>query len=103
MKVFLVIIIGVVLIIGGQWGYGYYKAYSDDENSIDGITYEPYENLTAGIYAKSEDELLQGLTDIINGVDNYKEKRKALRDRMFVYQDDNNCERNVEFIKSLRM
>ena len=42
MKVFLVIIIGVVLIIGGQWGYGYYKAYSDDENSIDGITYEKY-------------------------------------------------------------
>lgn len=42
MKVFLVIIIGVVLIIGGQWGYGYYKAYSDDKNSIGGITYEKY-------------------------------------------------------------
>ena len=63
--------------------------------------YEPYENLTAGIYAKDEDELLQGLTDIINNVDNYKEKRKALRDRMFVYKDSNNCMRDVEFVKGL--
>ena len=63
--------------------------------------YEPYENLTAGIYAKTEDELLKGLTDIINGIDNYKEKRKTLRDRMFVFQDGNNCQRNVEFIRGL--
>ena len=63
--------------------------------------YEPYENLTAGIYARTEEELLQGLTDIINGVDNCKEMRKALLDRMFVYQDGNNCKRNLEFIKEL--
>ena len=79
----------------------YYIPDIEEYESQDRGFYEPYENLTAGIYAKTEDELLKGLTDIINGVDNYKEKRKALRDRMFVYQDGNNCKRNLKFIKGL--
>lgn len=63
--------------------------------------YRPYETLTAGVYTKTEDELLSALKNVIDGIDNYKEKRKELRDEMFVYQDGNNCERVYEFIKSL--
>lgn len=63
--------------------------------------YEPYENLTAGVKAYNEQELINAMQDVINGIDNYKEERKALRDRMFKYQDGHNCERVVEFIRSL--
>ena len=63
--------------------------------------YAPYEELTAGIKAYNEDELINAMQEVINGVDNYKEQRKALRDRMFKYQDGHNCERVVEWIKSL--
>lgn len=63
--------------------------------------YEPYENLTAGVKAYNEQELINAMQDVINGVDSYKDERKALRDRMFKYQDGRNCERVVEFIRSL--
>lgn len=63
--------------------------------------YEPYDKLTAGVKAYNEQELINAMQDVINGVDNYKEERKALRDRMFKYQDGCNCERVVEFIRSL--
>lgn len=63
--------------------------------------YRPYETLTAGIYAKNEDELLQAMQDIVNGIDNYKAKRKALLDEMFVFQDGNNCKRVIDWLNSL--
>ena len=63
--------------------------------------YRDYETLTAGVYTKTEDELLAAIQDVVNGVDNYKEQRKKLRDEMFVYQDGNNCKRNFEFVKGL--
>ena len=63
--------------------------------------YEPYENLTAGIKTRTEEELIDAMQDVINGIDNYKEDRKRLRDQTFKYQDGKNCERVVEWIKSL--
>ena len=63
--------------------------------------YEPYETLTAGIKAKSENELITAMQNIINGIDNYKEDRARLRNQTFKYQDGNNCARVVEWIKSL--
>ena len=63
--------------------------------------YGPYEELTAGIKSKNEEELLKAMQDVINGIDNYKEQRKVLRDKMFKYQDGRNCERVLEWIKSL--
>lgn len=63
--------------------------------------YEPYEKLTAGAITKTEEELFNAMQNVIDGIDNYKEQRKALRDRMFKYQDGRNCERVVEWIKSL--
>ncbi len=63
--------------------------------------YRPYEDLTAGVKAYNEDELVSAMNDVINEVDNYKEKRKLLRDKMFKYQDGKNCERVVEWVRSL--
>ena len=63
--------------------------------------YEPYENLTAGIKVKTEQELLSAMRDIIGGIDNYKGDRERLRNQTFKYQDGRNCERIVEWIKSL--
>ena len=63
--------------------------------------YRPYETLTAGIYTKTEEDLLNAISNVITGIDNYKEKRKTLLDEMFVYQDGNNCERVANWIESL--
>lgn len=63
--------------------------------------YGPYEELTAGIKSKNEGELLSAMQDVIDGIDNYKEQRKILRDKMFKYQDGKNCERIIEWIKRL--
>lgn len=63
--------------------------------------YEPYEKLTAGAITQTEEELFSAMQNVIDGVDNYTEQRKALRDRMFKYQDGRNCERIVEWVKSL--
>ncbi|MBQ2871928.1 CDP-glycerol glycerophosphotransferase family protein, partial [bacterium] len=63
--------------------------------------YEPYDKLTAGAITQTEQELFDAMQNVIDGVDNYKEQRKALRDRMFKYQDGRNCERVIEWIKSL--
>ena len=63
--------------------------------------YRPYETLTAGIYTKTDEDIIYAMQDVINGVDNCKDKRKALLNEMFIYQDGKNCERVVEWIRSL--
>ena len=63
--------------------------------------YEPYETLTAGVKTRTEDEIINAMQDVINGIDNYKDDRKRLRDQTFKYQDGKNCERVIDWIKSL--
>lgn len=63
--------------------------------------YEPYETLTAGVKTRTEDEIINAMQDVINGIDNYKDDRKRLRDQTFKYQDGKNCERVINWIKSL--
>ncbi len=63
--------------------------------------YTPYSEFTVGDVCKTEDELLSAIKNVVDGVDNYKEQRKFLRDKVFKYQDGRNCERVVEWIKSL--
>lgn len=64
--------------------------------------YGEYESLTAGIKAYNEETLFLAMHDIVTGVDNFKEQRNELRNRMFKYQDGKNCERVMEWIKNLR-
>lgn len=64
--------------------------------------YQPYNELTAGVKTYNENELINAMKEIINDEDNYKEERKQLRDKMFLYQDGKNCERIVHWIKGLK-
>ena len=63
--------------------------------------YAPYTELTAGMHITNEQDFIIAIRDIINDIDNYKEKRKILRDKMFKYQDGYNCERIVKWLKAL--
>lgn len=63
--------------------------------------YMGYNDFAAGEIIENEKDLIPALENIANGIDNYKEKRKILRDKMFVYQDGKNCERVMDWIKSL--
>lgn len=63
--------------------------------------YMPYEEFAVGEITRNEEEILSAMKNVIDGVDNYKEQRKVLRDKMFKYQDGKNCERVIEWIKSL--
>ena len=60
-----------------------------------------YKEFTVGEIANTENELLQAIQNAIEGIDNFKEQRKVLRDKMFKYQDGKNCRRVAEWIKSL--
>ena len=72
------------------------------EYEIERGFYRPYEELTAGVKVNNEEELIIEMQKVINGIDKYKDQRKLLRDKMFVYQDGKNCERVVKWIKSLK-
>ena len=63
--------------------------------------YVPYSEFAVGEITKNEIEIINAIQNVVNGVDNFKEQRKVLRDKMFKYQDGHNCERVVEWIKSL--
>lgn len=63
--------------------------------------YTPYEEFAVGDICQYEDELINAMQNVIDGIDNYKEKRKILCDKMFKYQDGKNCERIVELMRSL--
>lgn len=63
--------------------------------------YGLYEELTAGIKAYNEDELINAMQGVINGKDEYKEQRQQLCDKMFKFKDGRNCERVIEWIKQI--
>ena len=61
----------------------------------------PFEEYVAGEMPLTENELFEAVKHIINGQDNFQERRKELRDKFFTYQDGKNCERFVGWIRSL--
>jgi len=63
--------------------------------------YGEYDEITAGIKAYNEEELLSAMQDVVNNKDNYKEQRKILRDNVIKYQDGKNCERFMNWLASL--
>ena len=64
--------------------------------------YTDYKEYVAGPVAYREDELISELNEALNGVDEYREHRKILRDKMFKYQDGENCKRVTDWIRSLK-
>ena len=63
--------------------------------------YEPFENKAAGTISFTEEELFNAINDILVNVDKFKEKREALIKKTYSNIDNKNCERIVEFIRSL--
>jgi CDP-glycerol glycerophosphotransferase (TagB/SpsB family) len=63
--------------------------------------YKPYNDITAGIKVYNEPELIDAIQNSLNGLDNFKEHRNLLCDKMFKYQDGKNCERLFNWIKNL--
>jgi len=62
----------------------------------------PFEEYVAGETPKSEEELLNAIENVVKGEDNYKERRKELRERFFTFENDGkNCRRFVEWITNL--
>ena len=44
-------------------------------------------------------ELIAFMDDVLAGKDDYRRERAALKDRVFKYQDDRNCERLFSFLQ----
>ena len=63
--------------------------------------YIPYSEFAVGEITHSEDEIIRAMQNVMDNIDNYKVQRKTLRDKIFKYQDGKNCERVVEWIRSL--
>lgn len=64
--------------------------------------YKPFKNLIAGSETHNEQELLLSMQKILDGVDEFKEKRNILRNELFIYQDGQNCNRIYEFLKKIK-
>ena len=63
--------------------------------------YRPFDEFVAGETPKDENQLLEAIQHIVNGKDDFKQRRKELRDKYFIYQDGKNCERVANWIKEL--
>ncbi len=63
--------------------------------------YRPFNTLVAGKITTANDEIINAIVEILENCDNYKDLRKKMLDEMFIFQDENNCKRIVEFIKGL--
>ena len=63
--------------------------------------YSPYDEIIAGEKVTNDSELFNAINNVLHGVDNHKERRTGLRNKFFKYQDGKNCERVIDWIKSL--
>lgn len=73
----------------------------EDYLKNDRAFYFDYEEITPGEKAYNWNELYEKVAVIANGIDNYANERKKTHDIFNKYQDGKNCERVVEWIKSL--
>lgn len=70
----------------------------EDYLKNDRAFYFDYEEITPGEKAYNWSELYKKISHIVNEIDNYKEQRRRLRNKIFKYQDGNNCKRVVEWV-----
>lgn len=59
---------------------------------------DPLSEMT-GPKIRSVPELIGFLDDVLEGKDDYRQARASLKDRVFKYQDDKNCERLFRFLQ----
>lgn len=63
-----------------------------------GFVVDDIHQLIAGKEIYTSDDLESFIMDIVNDKDDYKERRKQIRDYIYKYYDTNNCKRLVEFM-----
>ena len=61
-----------------------------------GFVFNDYQNYMPGMIIKNQTQFFQFLDSIIDGNDNYKEKRLYTLDKVHRYKDGNNCKRALE-------
>ena len=59
---------------------------------------DPLSEMT-GPKIRSVPDLIAFMDDVLAGKDDYRQERAALKDRVFKYQDDKNCERLFNFLQ----
>jgi len=60
---------------------------------------DPLSEMT-GPKIRTVPELIAFMDDVLAGKDDYRQERAALKDRVFKYQDDKNCERLFSFLRA---
>lgn len=69
-------------------------------NEERGFTYNPIESIVAGDIVKTPEQLITALRSIDENRDNWRQKRKFVRDLFFTYQDSNCCRRVYDYFFS---
>ena len=72
---------------------------SDIQNYNRGFIIDNIQEEMAGEKISSINDLKSFIYGVNNGIDNYKNERKILKDKFFVYQQDGNCERLLKYLK----
>lgn len=72
--------------------------FSDLKDYKLGLVVENPKDFIAGDIIYKLEDFVQFLEDIVNGIDNYKEKRIRLFDYLYQYHDGDSCKRLVEFM-----
>ena len=65
-----------------------------------GLSYEPFEYFCPGHIVKKWEDMKNALLDVITENDNYKEKRKVVRNLLHKYQDGNSTERVMKVLRN---
>lgn len=72
--------------------------FSDIQDYKLGLSVDNPEDYMAGHYIKNTNDMISFISDILNDIDRYYEKRQALRKKIFDYYDGNNSQRAVRLL-----
>lgn len=64
--------------------------------------YINFSDFTMGDVTSDTNQLINSMQKIIQGDDGYQSSRRDLREKLFIYGDDNNSKRVAQFIKQLK-
>ena len=73
--------------------------FSDIQDYELGLSVNNPEDYMAGYYIKNTNDMISFISDILNDIDRYYEKRNILRKKIFDYYDGNNSQRAVKLLE----
>lgn len=72
--------------------------FSDIQDYKLGLSVDNPEDYMAGHYIKNTNDMISFISDILNDIDRFYEKRQILRKKIFDYYDGNNSQRAVKLL-----